>query len=133
MGGTATMMLKYLMIAAFAAVFCSYRSAYAQEFIPAEAMLPDPGLSYSVKGVAANDLLNVRSQPGVQSELISRLPPDAQSVLVTERRMAEGSSVWWEVIITAKPGGTGWVNHRYLEAQSSEYPQQTDRMNSDQA
>jgi uncharacterized membrane protein len=36
--------------------------------------------------------------------------------------MAEGNSVWWEVITQGGPGGTGWVNHRYLAAEAGGDP-----------
>ena len=93
--------------------------AYAQDFIPPEALTPEPGLSYAVKDVAASDRLNVRSQPGTESEMMGSLAHDARGILVTGRRAAEGSSVWWEVIMPSGPGENGWVNHRFLAAETS--------------
>jgi uncharacterized membrane protein len=103
-------------------MLCPATSSLAQEFIPPEALSPDPGMTYAVKDVAANDQLNVRSQPGTQADTVVRLAPDARGILVTGRRMAEGNSVWWEVITQGGPGSTGWVNHRYLAAEAGGDP-----------
>jgi len=103
-------------------------AALGQDFIPPEALSPDPGAAYAVKDVAANDSLNVRSLPGTRSDMVTRLPHDARGILVTGKRMTEGSSVWWEVITTGVQGRTGWVNHRYLAVEpdgvQSSYPLQ---------
>jgi uncharacterized membrane protein len=103
-----------------AAILLQALAVQAQEFIPPEAIIPEPGLSYAVRDVAANDSLNVRSQPGARSEMLMRLPHDARGIRVTGRWMAEGPSVWWEVITTGGQATTGWVNHRYLAAEPGE-------------
>lgn len=108
---------RLLSSAAAAAVFVLFGAAQAEDLVPPDALSPDPGLSYAVKGVAAHDRLNVRSHPGAGSEIVGSLAYDARGILLTGRRMTEGSSVWWETIIPGGPGGTGWINHRYLAAE----------------
>jgi len=101
-----------------AATILPMSAALAQDFIPPEALSPDPGAAYAVKDVAANDRLNVRSQPGTGSQTIGSLAHDARGIVVTGRRAADGSSVWWEVIMPGETGDAGWVNHRFLAAQT---------------
>lgn len=124
--GTVTLMPRHLLFPALlAAILCPATNSVAQEFIPTEILSPDPGLTYAVRDVAANDRLNVRSQPGTQADTVARLAPDVRGILVTGRRMVEGKSVWWEVITQGGPGGTGWVNHRYLAAEAGDDAGQT--------
>lgn len=62
--------------------------------------------------VAADDVLNVRLAAGVDHEIIGMLEPG-----VVVRRTGDetpvGASTWAEIAI---PGGTGWVNARFLGA-----------------
>ena len=62
--------------------------------------------------VTADDVLNVRSGAGVDNPIIGMLEPGAV-IRVTGGRRAVGSSVWLEIAV---PGGTGWVNGRFLGA-----------------
>jgi len=103
-----------------AAMFLLAPAAPAQDFIPPEVLSPDPGATYAVRDVTEDDRLNVRSQPGAQSQIIASLAHDAGGIAVTGRWMAEGSSVWWEVITTGVQWRTGWVNHRHLAAETGE-------------
>jgi uncharacterized membrane protein len=114
-----------LSAALLAVMFCTTTPSVAQELIPPDALSPDPGRTYAVKDVAANDWLNVRSQPGTQADTAVRLAPGSRGILLTGRRMAEGKSVWWEVITQDGPGDTGWVNHRYLAAEAGDDPGET--------
>jgi hypothetical protein len=62
--------------------------------------------------VAADDVLNVRSGPGVGHAIVGMLDPLAVVALTGETASAGGSE--WVEIIT--PDGTGWVNGFYLGA-----------------
>ena len=63
--------------------------------------------TFKVANVANWDVLNVRSGPGVQFDIIDTLAPDEGCVVKTGERRGN-----W-VRIKAK-GMTGWVNRRYL-------------------
>lgn len=67
---------------------------------------------YVVTGVATDDVLNVRSGPGVEHAVIATLEPGATGVLTTglatEDLVSDG---WWEVRTGA---GAGWVNSSFL-------------------
>jgi len=71
---------------------------------------------WRVVGVAADDVLNIRSGAGVQHGIIGSFPPNAQNVRITGRiqRLASGA-VWAEIRAATLPGGTGWVNGRFLQ------------------
>lgn len=73
---------------------------------------PEPDAAYRVVGVAADDLLNVRRQPGVGGEVVARLRPDRRGLVVTGKRVEAGGGVWWSVLLGA--GEEGWVNARFL-------------------
>ncbi len=75
---------------------------------------PDTVEVRSVVGVAADDVLNVRSGPGVEYDIIAGLSPTATGVMLTGRETLVGSSVWVEVVTDE---GTGWVNESYLAEQ----------------
>lgn len=66
--------------------------------------------TYVVTGVAHDDVLNVRSGPGVQYTVVETLMPGQCGVLLTGRR----NGVWVEI-----RGGqlTGWVNRSFLTFQ----------------
>jgi uncharacterized membrane protein len=80
---------------------------------------PDPGLSYRVAGVAANDTLVVREQPDHRSAALERWPHDAEGIIVTGVRIAVGGGWWWRVV---GADGRGWVNGRYLEVEDATIP-----------
>lgn len=60
--------------------------------------------------VAEDDVLNVRSGPGVDSPIIGMLAPDTV-VQTTGNEAPVGSSQWAEI---RTPNGFGWVNERFL-------------------
>lgn len=62
--------------------------------------------------VTADDVLNVRSEAGVDNPIEGMLEPGL-TVIVTGRTSQVGSSTWMEI---RTPEGTGWVNGRYLGA-----------------
>ena len=67
---------------------------------------------YQVAFVAANDVLNVRRQPGANAAVVGRLAPDATGIQITgEGQNLFGSNLWVPVESDA---GEGWVNSRFL-------------------
>ncbi len=73
--------------------------------------LLDENAAFEVVYVAADDVLNVRSGPGVANDIVGELPPDASNVTITgEGQMVEGS-LW----VPVRAGAVaGWVNSTYL-------------------
>lgn len=89
-----------------------------------------PGMSaerWKVSDVESWDTLNVRSQPGVTSEVIGKIPSDAENIVATGEEQEIGKTVWMEISWEDKPG---WVSKAYLtsmpesdpEAESEEKP-----------
>lgn len=75
------------------------------------APLLDDAAAFQVVYVAADDVLNVRSGPGVGNDIVGELAPDTTNITITgEGQMVEGS-LWVPV-----QAGTvaGWVNSTYL-------------------
>lgn len=77
---------------------------------PTTPLLDETAL-FKVVYVAADDVLNVRSGPGVDNDIVGELAPDAVNVIVTgEGQLVEGS-LWVPVQAGAV---AGWVNSTYL-------------------
>ena len=71
---------------------------------------------YRVVGLAANDVLNIRSGAGVSHSIVGMFPPQARNLQITGRtRTLNGGAVWVEVRSGMLPGGVGWVNGRFLD------------------
>lgn len=71
---------------------------------------------WRVVGVAANDVLNIRSGPGVSNAIVGVFQPGARGVRITGRiRTLQSGAVWAEVRGSGLPGGTGWVNGRFID------------------
>ncbi|KAA3658033.1 MAG: hypothetical protein DWQ04_26325 [Chloroflexi bacterium] len=69
------------------------------------------GQTYRVTFVKADDVLNVRSGPGVDNELVGSLLPTANNVQITgEGQLVTGST--WVPIVAGDV--QGWVNGRFL-------------------
>lgn len=86
-------------------------------FLAAQTGLAPEELSYRVTGVAADDALNIRSFPGTDGEIIARIPPHASGLRWNGESAAVAGGTWWELVHPDLPGGTGWVNARFLEAE----------------
>ncbi|MEM9607679.1 MAG: hypothetical protein AAGA99_09665 [Actinomycetota bacterium] len=69
------------------------------------------GQVWSVVGVDREDVLNVRSGPGVDADIVATLAPTAAGVVTTGRAQALSSSIWYEVEVD---GVAGWVNIAFL-------------------
>ena len=67
---------------------------------------------YSVTGVQDDDVLNVRREPTVQSDIIGVLEPDAADIEVVA--LSENG---WGLLNTGE--GSGWVNMRFMELVSA--------------
>ena len=69
---------------------------------------------FQVVYVAANDVLNVRSGPGVNNDAVGELPPDASGITLTGEGQMVGDSLW----VPIQAGDVaGWVNSNYLAEQ----------------
>ncbi len=79
--------------------------------------------SYRVTGVAADDVLNVRSGPGVENTIVGMLPPNASGITPTgQSAQAADGGTWWQIANPVLPGGTGWVNAQFLAADAAPVP-----------
>ncbi|MDW3218136.1 MAG: SH3 domain-containing protein [Acidimicrobiales bacterium] len=77
------------------------------------AVIPTTAATYSVFGVADDDVLNVRSGAGVSNDIITSFPPDATGIILTGNEEMVGSARWVEV---ETEDARGWVNSQYLVA-----------------
>ena len=67
---------------------------------------------YAVINVFADDVLNIRSGPGVQNPVVGTLQYDQSGLTRTERQTSVDGEMWVE--IQNPHGGTGWVNADFL-------------------
>ncbi len=73
--------------------------------------------SFRVTGVDADDVLNVRSGPGSENEIVGVLPSNTVGVRTTGAAATAGDGgLWWEVEQFSSPE-TGWVNSSFLAPQ----------------
>lgn len=80
------------------------------------ATLPSPDnatgqTTYAVVFVEPNDVLNVRSGPGVNFGIVGTVPPDARDVQMSGAGQLVSGSTWVPV---QRGALTGWVNSRFL-------------------
>ncbi len=74
----------------------------------------DPSLTdrlYAVVLVPADDVLNVRSGPGVENAAFTNLAPTTTDLALTGNVAEVGAATWVEV---ETPAGAGWANKRFL-------------------
>ncbi len=82
---------------------------------PSPTTTPISSVPYAVVMVNPNDVLNIRSGPGVSNSIIGSFPYNATNIILTGRSSIVSGDTWVEV---QKPdGGTGWVNFYYLTEQ----------------
>jgi uncharacterized protein YgiM (DUF1202 family) len=105
---------------------CSYRRdgqrmvAFSADGREQNAYLPGGGASTGggelarVTGVAANDVLNVRSGPGTNYAVVGALANGAQ--VRNLRCQMQGPARWCEIEMMTDMRERGWVNARYLSA-----------------
>lgn len=65
--------------------------------------------AYSVRGVAANDVLNIRAEPSAKAEIMGEIGPYGLNIEV----LALSSDGRWGMV--GLPEGNGWVSMAYLE------------------
>jgi hypothetical protein len=73
---------------------------------------PDETGAYRVVFVTADDVLNVREGPGVESPVVGELAADAAGVAVEEQRQAIVQESTW--VVVEQGNVEGWVNSRFL-------------------
>lgn len=76
---------------------------------PTQAEIPD---LYAVVNVHADDVLNIRSGPGVENPVVGTLQPQQSGLTRTGNTSSAGGDTWVE--IQNPNGGTGWVNADFL-------------------
>jgi hypothetical protein len=102
------------------AVPSSFPTTVAPSPSPAGNILPDsPSGPYAVVGVEPNDVLNIRSGPGVQNGVIDTFPAAFTGIQRSGPSANVDGALWVEV--ERAGGGRGWVNDLYL----TEYLPQT--------
>ena len=73
------------------------------------------GNGLTVIELPLGDSLNVRSAPGVRSTIVKKIPSGFADIVATGRSELLGADTWIEVTIS---GVTGWVNARFVKAQT---------------
>jgi hypothetical protein len=71
---------------------------------------PAPGAELLVVGVPYDDVLNVRSVPGSEQDVVAELPPTGAAAATGQARLLP-SSAWFEV---DADGVTGWVSAEFV-------------------
>jgi hypothetical protein len=56
----------------------------------------------------------VRSQPEASAPIVGHLAASATGIIVTGVKQSVGQASWWQIVVEAEAGGTGWVNSRFL-------------------
>jgi hypothetical protein len=82
--------------------------------IPTPTPAPPTDERYTVVNVEADDVLNVRSGPGVGNPIVGTIPPYGMEVHVTGAGQQVSGSLWVPI---GYQGTTGWVNSHYLARQ----------------
>lgn len=77
-----------------------------------QAVSANTGRVFSVTRVAPDDVLNVRSTPGVGSNILGDIPANGEGVVALGETQQINNSEWVRVAWGAL---NGWVNGRYLE------------------
>ncbi|MDW8226350.1 MAG: hypothetical protein RMJ60_00950 [Anaerolineales bacterium] len=72
-----------------------------------------PSGPYAVILVAPNDVLNIRSGPGVSNRIVATFAPTAKNVMRTGPSAVVSDGAKW-VEVRRPDGGVGWVNFYYL-------------------
>jgi hypothetical protein len=85
---------------------------YVTETLPDVVYSEEPRANWDVTRVSLDDVLNVRSGPGLQNPVIGTLPPSTVELESTGRIARVDGVLWREIVV---PGATtGWVNATYL-------------------
>ena len=70
---------------------------------------------FDVKGVASNDTLNIRSEPGTGGAIIGTIPPDAEGIEVVRPNERQT----WGLVNHGE--ATGWVSLSFLERRPGQW------------
>ena len=71
---------------------------------------------YNVSGVAADDVLNIRSAPGTSGNVIGSIAADAENIEVMRDNDGRGT---WGLVNTSE--GTGWVSLAFMARQPNQW------------
>ncbi|MCC5989513.1 MAG: hypothetical protein JJT95_17730 [Pararhodobacter sp.] len=89
-------------------------AAHAQTAGSGAASSPEAS-RYRIVNVADDDVLNVRAGPGAENMIVGVLAPNATGIHPTgEVAQAGDGGTWWQIADSALPGGSGWINARFL-------------------
>jgi hypothetical protein len=86
----------------------------AQATATSQILTTDPQNPYAVVLVNTDDVLNIRTGPGVVNALVGTLQPTAKDVQRTGRVSTADGDPWVEIQSAA---GNGWVNSKFLTEQ----------------
>jgi uncharacterized protein YgiM (DUF1202 family) len=86
---------------------------------PGSPTIPNPNTTFTVVGIASNDVLNIREQPTVQSRIVGMIPPTATGVVYANNYNDGGR---WLLVRYGEI--TGWVASRYLREEPASLPSQ---------
>jgi len=75
---------------------------------------PNAGL-YAVVGVTMDDVLNVRTGPGIANAISGAIPPYGTGIQTFGEGEQVGTSTW---VVVQYKGNTGWVNSSHLTRQA---------------
>jgi Protein of unknown function (DUF4236)/Bacterial SH3 domain len=67
--------------------------------------------TYHLVNVTDRNPLNMRQGPGADYPIIGQLHPTAHGIILTTKRMRNGTTTWQEISVN---GYSGWVNQIYL-------------------
>ncbi|MFO1437305.1 MAG: SH3 domain-containing protein [Verrucomicrobiaceae bacterium] len=67
--------------------------------------------TYSITGIAINDVLNVRSGPGMNFPIVAKLSDGDGGVRITGESVVNGEDDWVPIQF---PGGKGWTRPKFL-------------------
>lgn len=69
------------------------------------------GDALAVVGVAYDDELNVRAEPGTNADVVAKAAPTADDLVATGQARSLPESIWYEVTYD---GATGWVGSQFV-------------------
>jgi uncharacterized protein YgiM (DUF1202 family) len=81
-------------------------------FTPIGQLTPEKSDTYAVINVPADEVLNIRSGPGVENPVLGTLQPSETGLKRTGKTSGLGDDLWVE--IQNPSGGTGWVKSDFL-------------------
>lgn len=76
-------------------------------------------VNYKITGVKNWDTLNMRSQAGVKSKVVAKIPANGSGIKLTGKENKIGRTVWRQI---QWQGKTGWVNKNYLAIATPQTP-----------